>query len=192
MRGFFDLVPSLRRLCPALVDLRWIALAPWREQVRAVFDKPPLLDRLDALEEIEIVATAPQDEWPPSLFLLAGWILDRLQLDPVACTAGSIECRRPRGGDVRVVLRVEAGQVARVTSIVMTGREGVVVRILRKEALETIVEGPYSYRWSQLLDEDSSHALLERYFLVGESTANYRGALQVAQQLVQLRRAYAG
>ena len=73
-----------------IADLGWLRLWPWRNLVASLFDGPQAAETLLGLEEIQI-DYAPGSE--PAALLLAGWLLDRLQL---TFTDDQIQ---PQGGD---------------------------------------------------------------------------------------------
>ncbi len=60
-----------------VADLGWLRLWPWRNLVASLFDVPQAAEKLQGLEEIQI-DYAPGCE--PGALLLAGWLVDRLQL----------------------------------------------------------------------------------------------------------------
>lgn len=192
LKGFFEVVGRLKRLVPKLVDLQWISLAGWRSQVKAVFDRGHLVERIGTIGRIELVGSEKEGrDLPAPLYLMAGWVLDRLGLDPISYGASGYECRSRAGRSVELSVETVPGGETRLDRLTLFGEDALSVMITRAGgALETSVEGPCSYRWSQLLDDESSHALLERFFLVGESTTNYPAAAHVVQLLHQLKKAF--
>ena len=60
-----------------IADLGWLRLWPWRNLIASLFDGPQAAEKLRGLDEIQI-DYAPGCE--PSALLLAGWLVDRLQL----------------------------------------------------------------------------------------------------------------
>lgn len=60
---------------PALSDLSWAALTPWRELTAQFFDTRPLLPHLHRIDHVEI-SYVPHDERfnPTQALLLAGWL----------------------------------------------------------------------------------------------------------------------
>jgi glucose-6-phosphate dehydrogenase assembly protein OpcA len=68
-----DRLAELHSLPPALTDLAWARLTPWREAVARMFDAPgqrPALDRLSAID-----VRGPDNE----AWLVAGWLRSRLR-----------------------------------------------------------------------------------------------------------------
>jgi hypothetical protein len=112
------------------VDLQWIALGVWRDQIRAAFDNRATLGLARGLERIEISAEGVRGATgaaltPMASLLLAGWFASRLGLEVRGAaaspsssgevsTGGDVEaaksvsytlnCASPAGSSVQVVL----------------------------------------------------------------------------------------
>jgi glucose-6-phosphate dehydrogenase assembly protein OpcA len=67
---------------PALSDLAWASLTPWRELTAQFFDTRPLLPHLHRIDRVEIAYVAPQPNPLPAL-LMAGWLASRLGWTPL-------------------------------------------------------------------------------------------------------------
>jgi glucose-6-phosphate dehydrogenase assembly protein OpcA len=65
-------VDRVGRLEPAVTDLAWLRLEPWREAVASVFDPPPIAASLSHLAAVDV--DGPINE----ARLLAGWLGSRL------------------------------------------------------------------------------------------------------------------
>lgn len=65
-------VEEVGRLEPAVTDLAWLRLEPWREAIASVFDPPPIASALADLAAVEV--DGPVNE----ARLLAGWLGSRL------------------------------------------------------------------------------------------------------------------
>jgi glucose-6-phosphate dehydrogenase assembly protein OpcA len=95
-----------------VVDLAWLRGAPWRERLAALFDPP---EWRPALAEISRLAVDHHPRSATSALLLAGWLGSRLGWEPTALAddGGALRgrVRRP-GGEVEIVLRVDAGLAA--------------------------------------------------------------------------------
>jgi glucose-6-phosphate dehydrogenase assembly protein OpcA len=63
---------------PALSDLNWSRLTPWRELTAQFFDTRPFLPHLHRLDQIEIDYVAAGDGGLLRALLLAGWLATRL------------------------------------------------------------------------------------------------------------------
>ncbi len=108
------------------VDLQWIALGVWRDQIKAAFDGRATLGLARGLERIEITSQAAASdggpgEIPLASLLLAGWFASRLGLEvssaartPAASPESApvsqyvFNCSSPAGSTVRVVLTMSA------------------------------------------------------------------------------------
>ncbi|MEI7771089.1 MAG: glucose-6-phosphate dehydrogenase assembly protein OpcA [Chloroflexales bacterium] len=97
---------------PALSDLNWARLTPWRELTAQFFDTRPFLPHLRRLDHVEIDYVAGEGGLLRAL-LLAGWLASSLGWDLIADGAGrdgdtiQLRVRRPgvgaASGDTRTV-----------------------------------------------------------------------------------------
>ncbi|MGQ9550251.1 MAG: glucose-6-phosphate dehydrogenase assembly protein OpcA [Roseiflexus sp.] len=83
----------------AVGDFVWGRLTPWREQIAQLFDAPPTLQRLQAIEHVTI-SHAPRGA--TAALLLAGWIVARLDWRLSAVYDTSAMLSRPDGGSVLI------------------------------------------------------------------------------------------
>jgi|GEM_PF-2889851 len=203
LEGRTDLLVELARTPTNLIDLQWIRMGPWREQIRRLADRPEVLESLPHLVEIEIRTTSSQSpmKYGSAALVLAGWIVERLGLqaraiqgDRVVCTPKSrpaISIARPLS---EVSLRFSAGVmrdppiVAGVSLRTESGVELVVER--RAEGGHAVLESMIqhrsagrsqtAFRVTRAIEVDDSAVVLERYYGIGESTTNYAVALKAA------------
>jgi glucose-6-phosphate dehydrogenase assembly protein OpcA len=96
----FDSEPGAHSRPPAVSDLAWGALTPWRELLAQFFDTRPLLPHLRRIDRVEIgyVPDGGRTNPIPAL-LVAGWLASRLGWAPLE-DAVSVE-----GAAVRLHLR---------------------------------------------------------------------------------------
>jgi glucose-6-phosphate dehydrogenase assembly protein OpcA len=104
--------PPHRARAPAIVDLDWLCLQPWRELTAQFFDAPERRPQLERLETVEIEVAGPPPERPGAGWLWVGWLASRLGWQYQGDRAGGSE-RRLVGPDgavrVRVRTREDAG-----------------------------------------------------------------------------------
>lgn len=187
-----DLVAAIARASGNLLDLDWIELGPWREEIKTAFSKPMVCDHLAQLTEVVVTAGADsRGALPFGAFLLGGWIVQRLGLMHVIGRRGEVRAHLPGNRDREVTVRLQTvlGDAAEIESVVFRfamneGRSGE-VRLRRGRELETTVECGRSMHWSRPLERESREGLIRRYFLIGESTANYNASLRGALHLRQ-------
>jgi len=188
---------TVRRLNEDLpiVDVQWLFLSAWRDQVKSVFSHDLLIQQLDALEEISIAA--PSDGagvLPAGALLLAGWISSRLHLTPMSYGSSGFVCQSPVGEPVHIRVRSDAsaprGQVQKLLlKFRRQGSSEAHIELRHGERLETFVEAGQRYHVSRVLDDETVTGALRRYFVIGESTTNYRSALRFAVELDNLPQA---
>jgi len=188
-----------------IVDLEWIGMAAWRDQLKYIFERFGGENLPDRLESIALTAITNNDKViPANALLFAGWLVNRLGLDVVAFGNGGYECRFPIGmkkQSIRLDLKVEKGPEHGTLvelSCEFTPRGGLrthtVLRMNRSnsETLETLVDlGPGGasqfLRLSRPLDSGDTLEYLTRYYVIGESVTNYRAALKSGIELQNLR-----
>jgi glucose-6-phosphate dehydrogenase assembly protein OpcA len=68
-------VAAARLLAPAVADLAWIGLLPWRDAVAGLFDGPGELKALDRIRAVDV--RGPENE----ARLLVGWLRSALRAD---------------------------------------------------------------------------------------------------------------
>jgi glucose-6-phosphate dehydrogenase assembly protein OpcA len=110
--------PPHRARPPAVVDLDWLRLQPWRELTAQFFDaaeRRPLLQRVEAVE-IDLAGPAHPVERPGAGWLWIGWLASRLGWQYQGHAAGDERRFTGPSGEVRAQLRtreaagVEAGE----------------------------------------------------------------------------------
>jgi glucose-6-phosphate dehydrogenase assembly protein OpcA len=188
-----DIVAEAARWCSSLVDVQWIGLGPWREEIKTAFASPVVRELLSGLSEISIRAAGGTREPPPFVaLLLAGWIVERLGLTHVIGRHGTLRGHLPLAGnrEVRIVFDSRPAGEARLEEVrfqatLANGSAGSVRLVHGAGGLETIVEASRSFRSLRPLEDESRDALLRRFFLIGESTTNYNAALRAALHIRQ-------
>jgi glucose-6-phosphate dehydrogenase assembly protein OpcA len=68
-------VAAVGRLQPAVTDLAWLRLEPWREAIASLFDPPPAAEALGGLHAVDVQGPVNEAR------LLAGWLGSRLARD---------------------------------------------------------------------------------------------------------------
>jgi hypothetical protein len=215
----------LEKLFPgarSVVDLQWVALGAWRDQIRLMFDQPmaqglPVGLKRVVLECDRSFEQSPKAEMPMCTLLLAGWISTRLGLQLTGYRAGVFDFTSPLGSVVTVEIKVaDTPPVAPVVSTdeapvvrspgglpmsrflatssapeprmarmrfdgIGRGGKSVSVEIQRaNQVLEARLKGEHSMVSTRPLEDEGGEARLHRYFLIGESTANYLNSALVA------------
>lgn len=186
----FDRSPVNGLHCPALSDLGWAALTPWRELVAQFFDTRPLLPHLRRLDRVTIsaVPTPGAPNLTPGL-LLAGWLAASLgwQLEQSTSSAKGdqlrLQLRRPAvaaaQGDTRPVeieispAEPSAGAEPGIAAVRLQALDGVIADF----SVERVANDPARARTSAQV---AGHppvkrlAQIERYDLAGLVAAELR------------------
>ncbi len=169
-----------------LVDLRWIALASWRDQIKGVFANPEMTNLLDNNTEISIEALSSSSLSMEAL-LLAGWFKDRLKLQVVKAFEGGFECRSASGHEYRLCLKTSLGKpgISGITFAFSgeSAKSSPYVILKRGALLETLVNEGSGFRTSAPFEEEGTFDLLKHYFTVGASLVNYRSSVRAALKL---------
>jgi hypothetical protein len=185
----------------AVTDFQWVALGPWREQVKLAFERLPLRRSLQHLEGLNLVIAGQAARGGSAPLqsaigrLLSGWFLDRLGLELRSATASGFKCRTESGKDIELKLQAApGGEIPAISEVSIQFGAGAEVRqvLFRRggseseRVLETIVEGSLGFKMTRALDETTLSELYRKYFLVGESVSNYRAALERGIAMCQL------
>lgn len=204
----FDLLGGFRGSC---IDLQWVGLGSWREQIKIIMSHPLCPGLVRGVDRIEIVAAHSAKRvgaLPISAALLAGWFIDRLGLQVQGMAGDGFDCLNGEGGAVRIVFQLSTGDPVRpsdsadsfsaswtsgdgggsILSALVHGiiRGGVQVAArteLRDGSLESSVRASQTVRFARPTEDESFEGRLRRYFAIGESIFNYRPALRAAIEL---------
>ncbi|MFM1848365.1 MAG: hypothetical protein RL417_1839 [Pseudomonadota bacterium] len=184
-----DILAETARFCSNLLDLEWVELGPWRDEIKGAFARGLIRDLLPDLTAIVVRASGGVGNLPSfGALLLGGWMVDRLGLSHLLGRHGDIHAQLPGGRHKQVSLRFEGcpgegRQIEEVTFLFESAEGKSALRLVRDESIEVSVEGARKMHWSRPVEDESRDELIRRYFLIGESTANYNAALRVALHL---------
>lgn len=165
---------------PALGDLQWVALSPWRSLVAGLFQRPERAEMLRGVERAEILYN-PSGE--ARALLLAGWLASALGWRPRERSGEEIRLASP-AGEVALALtpssearlgnvRLDAGEwsfrvsrnreTAEARASVLRGGELVAERTVRLGYFdpETVVGEELQYRGRDLTYEAALRAAVE-------------------------------
>jgi glucose-6-phosphate dehydrogenase assembly protein OpcA len=200
-----DLVYRLTTLCARVVDLRWIALAQWRDAVREAFERKVVCQRVDSLDRVVVGASTARaslgfGRFCASEVLCAGWLMHRLGLDLISSTALSAKkeqratveftCLSPSRRQVSLVLlEPRVGGSDRLESLRLrlhAEPDPVELSIERGLTLETKIISEPGIHFHRSLIEDSRWGLLKRYLCEGEPLGGYREAIRAGFDLLGL------
>ena len=192
-----DFLTHLLDLSPRLIDLQWVALGLWREQLRLVFERPICQQVLPLLETIILTATPSSPETghklrAASIVLLAGWFIDSLGLEVFRSSPGGFDCYSQQGKLVRLVFEEKGiAERSRMDQAHMLFRhspsELFSVSLRRGERLEVAVKMKENLVYSCYFEDETPWGLLKRYFQLGEVFGQYSTALRNAVDLRSLR-----
>lgn len=176
-----------------LIDLLWVQLAGWRGELKEVFGSQRMVQLLTEVGKIEISFGSRGNYGELSSYYIAGWILDRLQLNVVAVGARGFECQMPCGSSVDLICEHRSDRTLDLVSFQFGVQGDEYVRISSGKYFETQVSLAGITRTTHNeQDALSVTHCLENYFLVGESVVNYRGAIERALELQSLRSGFQG
>ncbi|MCO6429574.1 MAG: glucose-6-phosphate dehydrogenase assembly protein OpcA [Deltaproteobacteria bacterium] len=192
-----DFENSLSALVPflqenhLLVDLDWVKLGIWRDQIREVFDRPAWAARLADIERIEIRGESPhKGSIPIGALLLGGWLANQMDYKIVSGKGSVFTLEATSGKRISLVLTGgDCGDSSKVKLVTLEfsaahGAPAGVVNMRRcgngSGRLETAVNLGEEFRFSKLFDDEDRNDLIMRYFFIGESTLNYPKSLRIA------------
>lgn len=170
-RGTLEALTKERHL--QVIDLTWLSLAPWREAIREVFERPALATIADQVREVQVAAGSGLGQQEGALLL--GWCRSKLV---------------PRDGEVSPVMKLVAAGNAGVESVRFLWSGGSIA-LRHGEGphgvlLETQgVVGAEEFRSTREVSPTHREGLLSRLFLLGESMQNYSRALLESHHFVR-------
>jgi glucose-6-phosphate dehydrogenase assembly protein OpcA len=181
-KDFSDLRLLLESSQP-LIDLEWVKLGVWRDQIKDAFQQTLAREKLSELNNVEIVFN---EEKCPGL-LLAGWIAARLSLRLKGKSGSRFTLISKDSKEVSLDLKAASGGqnrgINQVNFIFENNSE--YIRVIRKDQLDTEINFKEQLRTTRPIENLNFTDLLKRYFFVGESTINYRDSLSLALKYFQ-------
>jgi glucose-6-phosphate dehydrogenase assembly protein OpcA len=183
-----DMLRAVERIPQGIVDLQWIGLAPWRDEIKNIFARQALSENLGGIARVEIAAElAPRSERPLCALLMGAWLMERLGLTARRRSGKGVMCTAADGREVEVAILSKAAGASRLAAVdfgFAGAGQGQRVRLDRTEkGLDIAIHcGERLHLWRPI-DDESGTARLERYFLIGESFANYRAEFRGALAL---------
>ncbi|MBX7145018.1 MAG: glucose-6-phosphate dehydrogenase assembly protein OpcA [Oligoflexia bacterium] len=185
----FQKLAELLPLTRTVVDFSWVGLGVWREELKLGVNRCAAGLGRPQVRSIEIGFEGPSAAQPGALALLfAGWVVNRLGAAVLEC--GIDNCIRLCGADGSVIelkfVGSRSDQTERLSRVRLTleaaGKE-FTVEMLRAKLLETTVSGKDVHRATRPFEDESFEGRVRRHFFIGESLANYSGAVRVALKI---------
>lgn len=198
-----QLLRELQTLKPVVskgvIDLQWLALAQLRELIRREFDNQDLRQHLGLIRRVELDSATRIDSSSP--LLMAGWIAHCLGAEPVSLGPWGIECRR--GNEPTLNISFSPTILGELQTInryrVKEEFESAAAQSQRSvdSALDLRIRfedanGASIASFQHTIEQSSSSKadLVERYFVLGESVANYASSARRALEILRLQQAY--
>ena len=181
-----------------LIDLEWVRIGGWREQIKDLCENPILLESIKNLSRITLgyVSTSSNSGVASSALLFAGWFISRLGGVVTERKEKEIEVTLSNSKNFSVVFQKLSQDLASNLSSIKIeisknpSHEAGVIELTRNlSQLSTNVElGDFLFRTRRPLEEENRASLMKKYFFIGESILNYeeslRGALALSQKLM--------
>ncbi|MCB0318646.1 MAG: glucose-6-phosphate dehydrogenase assembly protein OpcA, partial [Bdellovibrionales bacterium] len=169
-----------------LVDLRWAALSPWREQLREAFDRPVLMSKLSELYSIKILAKENKSCHLKASYLLAGWLMHSMGCTLSSLGSNGFECEFEDGRKIVLLFSsVDNQNYAEISMLEFcfnSQNTNLVLNLSYQNSyLQTTIKLEDPLKVSRALAKEDAFALaLKRIFSIGESMENYKEALKGA------------
>lgn len=197
------LLPTVTKLLdhgPTFVDLDWIRLSPWKDQIRLAFEYVQLKEQISQIAAIIIKVRSGENDRkvvPSQSLLLAGWIAVRLNLEVMAYGNSEFECRTSSGRVVRIRFEF-VNSTSKVSQLDFLhnfddpseSSSNLVLSISLSELFSSQSGVCPEYRQTAVADDLSLKSLLTRFYLQGESIRTYNAALRQASALESLKVGY--
>lgn len=176
-----EMVHHLSSSKASLVDLQWVKLSPWREQIRIAFERADAKELVGSLKNITIISSGESGAAAPTR-LIAGWLLSKLGLEVRAAHTGLIGFKRD-GGEVRLGfenIKSDAPSELQEVQLEFTPGKGGnrSMRFLKGHTLDSFIEIDRPIRHAAVLEADDKLSRMKRFFTIGESMINYPAALK--------------
>ena len=163
----------------ALVDLNWIALGAWREQIRLCFERVMLRNANLRLAEIRLECPALSRSAAGAL--LAGWIVDRLGLRVSKGSGSGVRLEDRHHHAMELNFKLSPGDQMRMVEFVF--ESGLSLKLASVPGGIESHFGGGEYRLFAPVESEPRIELLRRYFLIGESVSNYKHSLEAALKI---------
>jgi len=181
------------------VDFNWVRLGMWREEVKRLFDIPVVQSKIDRISRLVVASSgfSPRT-FDVSAYTFAGWLIDRLGLEPVAYGHDGWECKAASRERSSVTLQLESRPDAQWNGLVKVeiwtrGDDGVdrcLVSITQGEMLESRISENNEFVQRRAVERNDYRSVVERFFLVGDSTFNYEPAQTKALSMYDLTQGF--
>ena len=172
-----------------IVDLRWLALAAWRDSLRDVFAYRTALKLVPQIRSITLRGGSTATcTFSSEIWLTLGWIKNSLGLGALSRSPSGFQFGAPGGTHLECRIETSASEIG-LTEVRFEFADGAGSIELRKvaQALECRARlGAEEYLSAIPCEAQSQLDLLKQYFLIGVSTQNYRPALQAAAYLYNM------
>lgn len=199
--GRFDALEQLEGMVDTVLDLQWVGLGLWRDEIKDLFSRPLVREYVRSIRSVEVASTAPEGRDSAAALLVGAWIADRLGLARgLVYGHDGFECSDGSGRTIRLAFKKSAAAGAsKLTEVLFrfdplqvgSASQDQYIRLRRNgEALETMVDLNVSYRATRPFDDESRQSRVRRYFLIGESMTNYTAAARLALEFARMRRGY--
>ncbi|MCB0354021.1 MAG: glucose-6-phosphate dehydrogenase assembly protein OpcA [Bdellovibrionales bacterium] len=186
------------------VDLNWLALSTWRQEIRNAFSTPIPCSLLGNMSLISLEVPFNEKGAPSwSTYLLCGWLMNRLGLAVTASSSHGFECHNEQTKGLVELRLMPGAEGALPTKVTFADSEASGVRVTVRTAVPSLVEGlmqfetvvergEEAFRRSSSEKYDGDVGCLERYYKIGESTENYLSSLKEALSLRGLEAGFRG
>lgn len=179
-----------------VIDLQWARLTSWRDSIRSLFDKSAVNSLVPKLSEIRIkYERTPGGEIATAALLLGGWMVHQLGLKIMMYSGNSLYVRGSDGRVVSVVFEECFGAHRDGLELVelkfahnLSPSEEQFVRFRTTEKALFTESSAVSGVICRQLEDESDAALIKRFYLIGESIANFGAALRVALYVIDANR----
>lgn len=185
--GRFSDLAAISAYTKNIIDFTWVGLGIWRDELKSMIARSGALSVLSTLEQVRVTATGIDGKVSASALLFAGWIADRLHLNLQRDDSGVLRGRGPQ--HPAVAFTFETAQSAQrdlldKVTLSFRGLAGSIeAELCRGGLLEARSSFEPTYRASRPFEDETISGRMRRQFLIGESFANYAGALREALKL---------
>ena len=163
-----------------LVDLEWINIGEWRQQIKEAFASHALKEKIDKINRIELT----HNNSLSSALLLAGWITYKLGFDYISGNKKQFNYLSKNGKKLELSIQEKEDKIKSILGVVFkleVPSEYISISISDTMNTDIYVNG--HIRTTRPLENYNFIELIKRYYFVGDSTINYKPSLLAAYKL---------
>ena len=172
-----------------VTDFEWLRLSPWREALSQAFERGIVLSALPKLSEVKLSfqSASSSDPIPVPTMLFVSWFISRLKLEVMSFSEDALHTRTPTGRIIPFIFdRNVTGTSSCLEDLELRFDDNATfskLRVSKDKGIITEIDLAPPLRLSRPIEDESEESLLKKFYLIGESVANFGTSLSVALRI---------